>query len=79
MSDTSTVKVKIGVIFAPREIEIGVEDVDEFVADFERAMSGDDRVWWVTDPTGRRRGLVVDKISYVDIESVKDRTVGFSG
>jgi hypothetical protein len=77
MSDTTT--VKIGVTFAPREIELAVEDVEAFVAAFERAMASDDPVWWVTDSSGRRRGLVVDKVSYVDIEAEKNRTIGFSG
>lgn len=79
MSDTHTVKVKIGVTFAPREIELAVTDVDAFIADFERAMGSEEPVWWVTDSSGRRRGLVVDKVSYVDIESERNRTVGFSG
>jgi hypothetical protein len=79
MSDTSTVKVKIGVTFAPREIELDVEDIDAFVTEFEQAMDSDAPVWWVTDSSGRRRGLVVDKVSYVDIESFESRTIGFSG
>jgi hypothetical protein len=79
MSDSTTINVRIGVTFAPREIELAVEDIDGFVADFERAMASDDPVWWVTDSSGRRRGLVVDKVSYVDIEAEQNRTIGFSG
>jgi hypothetical protein len=79
MSDTPTVKVKIGVTFASREIEIEVDDVESFIAEFEGAMTGESSVWWVTDSGGRRRGLVVDKVSYVDIEAERDRTIGFSG
>lgn len=77
MSDSTAVRVKIGVTFAPREIELEIEDVDSFVSEFEAAMTGSSTVWWVTDSTGRRRGLVVDKVSYVDIEAEKDRTIGF--
>lgn len=77
MSDPSTVTVKIGVTFAPREIELEVEDVEAFISEFESAMSSDAAVWWVTDSTGRRRGLVVDKVSYVDIEPERARMVGF--
>jgi hypothetical protein len=77
MNDSLTIKVKIGVTFAPREIEIEIEDVEAFVSDFDAAMSGDATVWWITDSTGRRRGLVADKVSYVDIEPPLDRTVGF--
>ncbi len=77
MSDSITIKVKIGVTFAPREIEIEIEDVEAFVSNFDAAMTSDARVWWITDSTGRRRGLVADKVSYVDIEPPLDRTVGF--
>ena len=77
MSDSTTINVKIGVTFAPREIEIEIEDVEAFVSDFDAAMSSDSRVWWITDSSGRRRGLVADKVSYVDIEPPLDRTVGF--
>jgi len=76
MSDTH-VKVKIGVTFAPREIELEVDDVDAFVSEFEEAMASDSAVWWVTDQSGRRRGLVVDKVSYVDIEPESEKTIGF--
>ncbi len=76
MSDPA-VKVKIGVTFAPREIELEIDDVDAFVAEFEAAMDDGGTVWWVTDAEGRRRGLVVDKVSYVEIEPEKDRVVGF--
>lgn len=79
MSDPTNVNVKIGVTFAPREIEIEIEDVDDFVSEFESAMTGDSSVWWIIDATGRRRGLVVDKVSYVDIEPERDRLVGFGG
>ncbi len=77
MSDSTTVQVKIGVTFAPREIELEIEDVDAFVSDFEAAMASESQVWWITDLDGRRRGLVVDKVSYVDIEAERDRTIGF--
>jgi len=77
MSDSTTINVKIGVIYAPRDLEIEVEDIDGFVADFEGAMTGEANIWWITEASGRRRGLVVDKISYVDIEPQTDREVGF--
>ena len=77
MSDSSTVTVKIGVTFAPRDIELEVSDVDAFVASFEEAMAGEAPVWWVTEPSGRRRGILVDKVSYVDIEAEQERTIGF--
>ncbi len=77
MSDSTSVTVKIGVVFAPREIEIEIEDVDTFLSDFENAITSDLKVWWITDPGGRRRGIVTDKVSYVDIEPETNREVGF--
>lgn len=76
MPDT-TVRVKIGLISVTREIDIEVEDADALIADFEEAMSGEGRVWWVTESDGRRRGLVLDKIAYVDVEPQRSRMVGF--
>ena len=63
----------------PREIELEVTDVEAFVAEFETAMESESAVWWITEPSGRRRGLVVDKVSYVDIEAEQERTIGFAG
>jgi len=78
MPDTATtVRVKIGLVSVTREIDIEVEDPEGLIAEFEAAMSGDSKVWWVTEPDGRRRGIVLDKVAYVDVESLRSRTVGF--
>jgi hypothetical protein len=78
MPDTATTaRVKIGLISVTREIDVEVEDADAFIADFEETMRGDDRVWWITEPDGRRRGLILDKVAYVDVEPQRSRTVGF--
>ncbi|OFW66479.1 MAG: hypothetical protein A2Z12_05490 [Actinobacteria bacterium RBG_16_68_21] len=77
-STTSTkIRVKIGLTFAPREVDIEVADAEAFIRDFEAAVVTGG-VWWVTDREGHRHGLVVDKIAYVDVEpGDRDRTVGF--
>lgn len=78
MPTTSTkTRVKIGLTFAPREVDIDVDDGEAFIRDFEAAVTAGG-VWWVTDREGHRHGLVVDKIAYVDIElGERDRTIGF--
>ncbi|MFH1105466.1 MAG: DUF3107 family protein [Actinomycetota bacterium] len=78
MPTTSTkTRVKIGLTFAPREVDIDVDDGEAFIRDFEAAVIAGG-VWWVTDREGHRHGLVVDKIAYVDIElGERDRTIGF--
>ena len=73
----TTVRVKIGLISVTREIDLEVADADGLIADFEEAMRGEDRVWWITESDGRRRGLVLDKVAYVDVEPQRSRTVGF--
>lgn len=73
-----TDKIKIGLIHVPREIEIEVDDADALIQEFEKSFDGDGPVWWVTENDGRRHGLVVDKVAYVDIEPGRDRSaVGF--
>ena len=74
---TTQTRVKIGLTFAPREVEIDVADGEAFAEEFEAAVQDGRRVWWVTDPEGHRHGLLVDKIAYVDIEPGRDKTIGF--
>lgn len=76
-SSTSKTRVKIGLTFAPREVDIEVADAEAFVRDFEAAVVAGG-VWWVIDREGHRHGLVVDKLAYVDVEpGDRDRTIGF--
>ncbi|WKZ82409.1 MAG: DUF3107 family protein [Acidimicrobiia bacterium] len=71
-------RVKIGITFAPREIDVEVEDADAFMAEFARIVEEGVRVWWVTDREQHRHGVLVDKIAYVDVEPERDRKIGFS-
>jgi hypothetical protein len=75
--DATKTRVKIGLTFVPREIDIDVDDADGFMSDFEAALSSDSKVWWVTDRDGHRHGLVVDKVAYIDVEVERDRAIGF--
>jgi hypothetical protein len=70
-------RVKIGLSYVPREIDVEVDDAEAFMQDFEQAMVGGAKVWWVTDREGHRHGIVVDKVAYVDVEPDRDRKVGF--
>ncbi len=75
---TTKTRVKIGLTFVPREIEIEVGDPDAFKSEFDAAVA-EGGVWWVTDSTGRRHGLVVDKVAFVEIEpGDRERTIGFA-
>jgi len=72
------VKVRIGLSMAPREIEIEVEEPEALVAAIDQALQGGQPMVWVTDRQGRRHGLSVEKIAFIEIESGGPKPVGFT-
>jgi hypothetical protein len=63
-----------------REIDVEVDDAEALVDAFMEAIGGGEKVLWVTDQEGRRHGLVVDRIVYVDVEADKaHHGIGFGG
>ena len=75
--EEAQVRVRIGMTMTPRELDLEVEDAEEVVRSFQQAMEGGERVLWITDEDGRRHGLVVDKIAYLDVEAEKSTRIGF--
>ena len=74
--------VRIGVTYTPKEIEVELDsdaDGDRVVKDVETALAKKDGgVLWITDRRGRRVGVPVDKVAYVEIGSPsEERKVGF--
>jgi hypothetical protein len=66
---------------APRELELELETeaAEELVAGIEAALAGDTPMVWVTDEGGRRHGLVVGKVAFVELGPEADKHgVGFS-
>ncbi|MGH8987155.1 MAG: DUF3107 domain-containing protein [Acidimicrobiales bacterium] len=72
--------VRIGIVQTPKELEVELgEDVDRdrLLADIESALAGD-AVLWLTDRRGRRVGVPVAKVAYVEVGApTPDRRVGF--
>lgn len=72
--------VRIGIVQTPKELEVELaEDVDrdDLLAEIEAALSGD-AVLWLTDRRGRRVGVPVAKVAYVEVGApAPDRRVGF--
>ncbi len=70
-------------VHTPKEIDVELRDDvdrDELVKSIEAALAGDDSVLWLTDRKGRRVGVPVAKVAYVEIGSPDDqRRVGFGG
>lgn len=75
--EEAQVRVKIGMTMSARELDFEVEDAEDLLGSFRRAVEEGEKILWVTDEEGRRHGLVVDKIAYLDVEAGKSTKVGF--
>lgn len=63
-------KVRIGISDVGREVELEIDDVEAFERSVEAAITSDDvQVFWVTDTTGDRVGIPVDKIGVIVVEA----------
>lgn len=70
-------EVKIGVVYAPRELVVEIEQTPEEV---EKALSKaivDGGVFSLVDQKGHRVVVPVDKIAYLEVAQPDDRKVGF--
>jgi hypothetical protein len=75
------VDVRIGITQTPKEIEVEMPDdadPDRVVAEIEKLLETGDGVLWLTDRKGRRVGIPVVKVAYVEVGApASDRRVGF--
>jgi len=73
------VEVKIGVVYTARELIVESDTkVDEVVQSVDAALAnGGGPVLWLTDKKGRRVGVPVDKIAYVELGEEESKRVGF--
>jgi hypothetical protein len=73
--------VRIGIVQTPKELEVELGDDaerDQVLADIEAALRGDEGVLWLTDRRGRRVGVPVAKVAYVEVGAPSnERRVGF--
>ncbi len=72
-------EVRIGVVYSARELTVETDDtVDTVAATIESAVGNGDSLLWLTDTKGRRIGVPVDKIAYVEVAAdAGGRKVGF--
>jgi hypothetical protein len=72
-------EVRIGVVYSARELTVETDDsVDSVAATIESAVGNGDSLLWLTDTKGRRIGVPVDKIAYVEVAAdAAGRKVGF--
>lgn len=73
--------IRIGVIHTSREIEIEVaddSDRDKLMDDIDATLGRPDSVLWLTDRRGKRVGVPVARVAYVEVGvASEDRRVGF--
>lgn len=73
--------VRIGITQTPKELEIELRDDadrDKVVADIEKLLKTGDGVLWLTDKKGRKVGVPVAKLAYVEVGAPSaERRVGF--
>jgi hypothetical protein len=75
------VDVRIGITHTPKELEVEMgddADRDQVVSDIEKLLKTGDGVLWLTDKKGRRVGIPVVKVAYVEVGAPSsERRVGF--
>jgi Protein of unknown function (DUF3107) len=75
------VDVRIGITHTPKELEVEMPDdvdLDKVLADIEKLLKTGDGVLWLTDRKGRRVGIPVVKVAYVEVGAPSsERRVGF--
>ncbi len=73
-------EVKLGVIYSQKELDIETDQSpDEVAKAVEHALNDRAQVLWLVDSTGRRIGIPVDKLAYVEIgEENAAKRVGFA-
>ena len=73
--------VRIGIIHTPKELEVELTDEserDKVMADIEKLLKAGDGVLWLTDRKGRKVGVPVAKVAYVEVGApTSERRVGF--
>jgi len=75
------VDVRIGVVNAPREINLELADDTDAAAlraQVEEALSSESGVLWLTDKTDRSVAIPASKIAYVEIGSENRGRIGFA-
>ena len=72
-------ELRIGVVHTPKELTIELDGTaDEIVGTIDKAMADGTPMVWVTDSKGRRVGIPIDRIAYVEVdEDGANKRVGF--
>ncbi len=75
-------ELRIGIADSPRELDLELDEASEqqsVVDAIEQAIAAGVGVYWISDRKGRRVGVPVAKIAYIELGPDRNqRKVGFS-
>ncbi len=75
--------VRIGVTYSAKELELELPDdadPEDLVGSVEAALARGTGLLWLVDRRGRRTGVVVEKLAWIEVGSDSDlRHIGFGG
>ncbi len=75
-------ELRIGIAESPRELDLELDEASEqqsVVDAIEQAIAAGVGVYWISDRKGRRVGVPVAKIAYIELGPDRNqRKVGFS-
>jgi hypothetical protein len=77
MPEEAPVNVRIGIADASREIELELDQPAELEANMTQAFADGTHLYWVTDVKGRRIGIPLGRVAYIEINSEARSAVGF--
>jgi hypothetical protein len=72
-------ELRIGVVHTPKELSVELDGTaDEIVGSIDKALADGTPMLWVTDTKGRRIGIPIGRIAYVEVdEDGGNKRVGF--
>ncbi len=74
-------EIRIGVVNMHKELTCAVKDRDRLesvLRQISEAISEGASMIWLEDDDGSRIGVPADKLAYVEVESDRERPVGFA-
>jgi hypothetical protein len=75
----ASMEVRIGVVHTPKELTLELDDnVEDALRTIDKALKGGEAMVWLTDSKGRRVGIALEKLAYIEVESEEGaKRVGF--
>lgn len=72
--------IRVGITHSGRELSVEIDDGDagDVTAALEAALGGQSSVLWLEDRSGRRVGVPVDKLAYLELGPAGERRIGFA-